>query len=83
MKTHRVKKGDTLWSIAKKYLGDGNKYKLIMQANGMTDTVIKVDSVLKIPSKVTYEQIGKAFEKAVNDVDKLKSVQDLYKMLGD
>lgn len=32
-KYHTVKKGDTLWSIAKKYYGDGRMYTKIYQAN--------------------------------------------------
>lgn len=83
MTTHKVKKGETLWGIAKKYFGDGNKYKLIMEANGLTDTIIKTNDVLKIPTKATYEEIGKAFERAMTEVDNLKSVQNLYNLLGD
>ena len=32
-KTHTVGKGDSLWSLAKKYYGDGNKWKKIYEAN--------------------------------------------------
>ena len=32
-KKHTVKKGDTLWKIAKKYYGKGSKYKKIYNAN--------------------------------------------------
>lgn len=32
-KTHTVKSGDCLWNIAKKYYGDGSKYKTIYNAN--------------------------------------------------
>lgn len=35
--TYTVKKGDCLWNIAKKQLGDGTKYKEIAQKNGITD----------------------------------------------
>lgn len=83
---YTVKRGDTLWTIAKKLLGDGNRYREIMAANSMLDTVIKPGQVLKIPSKgsgSTYEEIGRAFEKALNDVDNLPSVQKLYQMIGD
>jgi nucleoid-associated protein YgaU len=32
-KYHTVKKGDTLWGIAKKYYGNGAQYKKIYNAN--------------------------------------------------
>ena len=84
---YKVQKGDTLWNIAKKLLGDGNRYKEIMKANRMSDTVIYPGTELTIPSNTqsgsSYEQIGKAFEKAFKEVDELESVQKLYKMLGD
>jgi LysM repeat protein len=84
---YTVKPGDTLWGIAKKYLGDGNKYKEILKANGLKDTVIRSGMVLNIPSGVnnstSYEDIGKAFEKALNDVDNLQSVKNLYKLIGE
>jgi LysM repeat protein len=34
-KYHVVQKGDTLWSIAKKYYGNGNQYSKIVQANNI------------------------------------------------
>lgn len=33
LKTYTVKQGDTLWAIAKKYLGDGNRYTEIYNLN--------------------------------------------------
>lgn len=45
-----VQAKDTLWGIAKKLLGNGNKYKTIMTANGMTSTVIHKGDVLNIPT---------------------------------
>lgn len=30
---HTVERGDTLWAIAKKHLGDGNRYNEIFEAN--------------------------------------------------
>lgn len=32
-KFHTVEKGDTLWAVAKKALGDGNRYTEIFEAN--------------------------------------------------
>lgn len=48
MRTHRVKKGDTLYAIAKKY---GVTVKQIQQANNISGSDISVGQRLKIPSK--------------------------------
>lgn len=50
-RAHTVVRGDTLWALAKKYLGSGTRYKEIMQLNGMTSEIIRVGQVLKIPAK--------------------------------
>ena len=47
--TYTVQSGDSLWKIASKQLGNGNKYKLIQSANGMNDTLIHAGQKLKIP----------------------------------
>lgn len=47
-----VKKGDTPWALAVKYLGAGTKYTEIMKASGLANTAaIYVGQVLRIPSK--------------------------------
>lgn len=47
--TYTVKKGDTLWGIAKKFLGNGSRYPEIAKKNGLKNpNVIKVGQVLKI-----------------------------------
>lgn len=46
---YRVKEGDTLWGIAEKYLGDGNKYREIMLLNNLTSDIIIPGQILKIP----------------------------------
>ncbi len=52
-KTHTVKKGDTLWYIAKLYYGSGAQYTKIYNANksiiGKNPNIIKVGMVLQIP----------------------------------
>ncbi|KOP78662.1 peptidoglycan-binding protein [Lysinibacillus sp. FJAT-14745] len=48
-KTHTVVKGDTLWAIAKKYLGDGSKYTELAKLNNISNpNVIKVGQVIKL-----------------------------------
>ena len=37
MQTHTVKTGETLWAIAAKYLGEGRRYREIVQANPNLD----------------------------------------------
>ncbi|ORX00530.1 LysM peptidoglycan-binding domain-containing protein [Mycolicibacillus trivialis] len=36
-RTHTVVSGDTLWAIAEKFYGDGNKYQQIADANGIAN----------------------------------------------
>lgn len=49
--TYVVKKGDSLWKIAKKMLGKGSEYTKIMKLNGMESTVIYPEEVLRLPKK--------------------------------
>ena len=49
--TYTTVQGDTLWKIASIYLGSGLKYKKIMQANGMKNTIVRPGMVLKIPEE--------------------------------
>lgn len=46
---HTVVKGDSLFVIARKYLGDGARYKEIMTLNGLKSNVITIGQKLKIP----------------------------------
>lgn len=49
-RTHTVVKGDTLWYISKKYLGDGNRYMEIAKLNNIkTPSLIYPGQVFKIP----------------------------------
>ena len=47
---YTVKKGDSLWKIAKEHLGDGNRWKEIQTLNAFADDcIIYPDQVLKLP----------------------------------
>ena len=48
---HTVKHGDTLWMIAKEYLGDGGRYTEIVDLNGLKTNVLHTGDKLKIPKK--------------------------------
>lgn len=50
--TYKLKSGDSLWSVAKKTLGDGSKYKIIQKLNGITDSQLNklpIGKVIKLP----------------------------------
>ena len=48
-KTYQVKKGDTLWNIAKKELGAGNKYQDIAKLNNLSNpNLIYPGQILKL-----------------------------------
>jgi len=47
---YKVQQGDTLWAISAKFLGKGDYYKRIMEANGMTSTTIRPGMKLIIPT---------------------------------
>ncbi|MEV6767561.1 LysM peptidoglycan-binding domain-containing protein [Nocardia sp. NPDC051030] len=48
--TYTVEPGDTLWAIAERFYGDGNRYQQIADANGIPDPdSINAGQVLTIP----------------------------------
>lgn len=49
-RVHTVVHGDTLWAIAQKYLGKGNRYTEIVKLNGLKSNVIYSGMKLKIPN---------------------------------
>ncbi|MBM7569797.1 LysM peptidoglycan-binding domain-containing protein [Aquibacillus albus] len=55
VRTHVVKKGDTLFSIAMFYYGNKQGEKIIMEANGLTDKTVKIGQSLSIPFKTTEQ----------------------------
>lgn len=51
---YQVRSGDSLWIIAAEHLGDGNKWKLIYEANRDTledENFLRVGQVLKLPDR--------------------------------
>lgn len=50
MSTYKIKKGDTLWSIAKRVYGDGSKYKELAEMNGISNpNKIYAGATLSLP----------------------------------
>lgn len=81
---HKVQKGESLWSIAEDYYGDGRQYTRIKEANSLKSDVIHPNTILTIPSTYTnsdYYEIGKQLEIALADVEELPSVKKLLEML--
>lgn len=50
-KTHKVVKGDTLFTISEKYYGDRSGVETIRKANKMTDYIVRTGMTLTIPEK--------------------------------
>lgn len=51
-RSHMVKKGDTMWDMAEKYLGNGRRWREIAKANGMkSGWDLRVGKSIKIPKK--------------------------------
>jgi LysM repeat protein len=49
-RTYTVKKGDSLWTIAARQLGNGSRYKEIKTLNGLKSDMIYAGQVLKLPN---------------------------------
>lgn len=54
---HKVVKGDCLWNLAERWLGNGNRYKEIMTLNNLTSTTLRIGQMLKIPSSEKTESL--------------------------
>lgn len=52
VKTHTVRKGETLWSLSRLYLGDPRRWQEIVQANpGLNPSALPVGKAIVIPEK--------------------------------
>lgn len=50
-RVYTVVHGDTLWAIARKYLGDGSRYPEIVKLNALKTNVLYTGQKLKLPEK--------------------------------
>lgn len=50
-RTHTVTRGETLFAIAKKELGSGNRWKELMKFNDLRSEQVAVGTVLKLPPR--------------------------------
>ena len=46
---YTVKQGDSLWKIARAYLGSGTRYSEIVELNGLKSEIIHPGQTLKLP----------------------------------
>ena len=74
-----VKKGDTLYSIAKKYNTDINTIKSL---NNLTNNIISIGQIIKLPNKNIYivekgDTLYSISKKFNTTVDNLKSINNL------
>lgn len=74
VRTHTVKKGDTLWAIAEKYLGSGAKYKQIATLNKISNpNRVAIGTVLKIDKDTTSSGSGSSSSSSSNKTKKTTS----------
>jgi nucleoid-associated protein YgaU len=55
--TYKLVSGDSLWAVAKKFLGDGSRYRELQELNGITDAQAKslpVGLEIKLPEGTAY-----------------------------
>ena len=72
---YNVESGDTLWNLAKTFLGSWTKYNLIMSLNNLSNETIYPGQILKIPIKN---------QSNVYIVQKSETLWDIaFKLLGD
>ncbi|MBI5181425.1 MAG: LysM peptidoglycan-binding domain-containing protein [Nitrospirae bacterium] len=85
---YKIKKGDGLALIARKYLDDKDRYKLLMEINGISDPkAVSIDQIIKIPAKIPYtvkkgETLAIIAEKFYGDIKKYSLIAS-YNFISD
>lgn len=75
MSKYRIQQGDSFWSIANKMLGDGNKYKDIIDANNLTEkSVIYPGQILNIPDNNLNNISNNLLQYTVQSGDNLSKI---------
>ncbi|MBO5715005.1 MAG: LysM peptidoglycan-binding domain-containing protein [Clostridia bacterium] len=90
MITHKVKKGETLSEIAKKYGTSVEAIRMVNSERIKNVNDICIGWTLVIPNtpkpsenvKTYYEKVGRAFDRAIADIKKLDSVKELESLLN-
>ena len=90
---YKVEKGDTLWSIAKRFNTTVNEIK---EENGLTGSLLSIDQVLKIPSSIEKElnniyivkkgdtlwNIARNYDTTVNELIKINNLINTNLSIG-
>lgn len=67
--THVVKKGDTLWALAARELGDGRRWKEIARANGVKNPrLLQIGTKLRIPGRTGSAGSGRGEPKGTTSM---------------
>ena len=85
---YKIKKGDSLAQIAKKYLDNKDRYKTLMEINAISDPkAVSIDQIIKIPAKIPYtvkkgETLAVIAEKFYGDIKKYSLIAS-YNFISD
>jgi Uncharacterized protein containing LysM domain len=88
--TYTVQKGDSLWSIAQRLLGNGSRYTIIRALNRMKSNLIVPGQKIKVPSRGARiytvqrgDSLWRIAEKLLGSGARWKEIQKLNDMASD
>ncbi len=85
---YKIKKGESLAQIARKYLDDKDRYKALMEINAISDPkAVSIDQIIKIPAKIPYtvkkgETLAIIAEKFYGDIKRYSLIAS-YNFISD